>query len=621
MNDIDPRLWYLIGGLLAVGLVAGLVWYVRQISLKRAAVPSAFLIALAVHAALGAGLFYVGLGQQIVEAVQKAQAILPSLENYAASTRFEAHEGYRSAAQPFELVKELGAKDSVATTDLPQLPLATPEMRISAGGLKVELPVPREETPGQRAEEMTPAPNTPAPSAPARTAVREVEAPAVPDAPLENVASVPSQTPVESRAAAEPVDLVRAPAVVDPLAKAGPVRGAIPGGPGEKIVPGDLRDDRAGLPLPPVRPANTGAPLVRASRPALEDVTVSTDPLPTGTAEPGAGGGSKTGKGIVAVDVARQGTQLPGVNLGPPGTGGSGGASGPSGVSTDDLGSLPKPGGGLAPDVPNAVPTFGPGGLPQRRGVNLGVATGDTFVDQRQRDKDLITDGQMKGQKILMINFFRDDEVETSPLAGELTTKGFDVERIAHPLPPLAEFEALLDKSQQLWLWSSGEADRLPKSHLQAVLKRWKEGKLAICLLADNTPFTAEAAAILAAISPGSTISGSYLGTKDLRARSNRGSGFDSKSTLFHNLTILYEGTTVSTMSGPGLVPVCYASNGAPLIATFQQKGSSRLVVHGGFTSFFRRFWNDEGVSRFAINCAAWLSGVEGKTEDSKDKK
>lgn len=380
MNDIDGRLWYVIGGLLVLGVVGGLIWYVRQISLKRAAVPSAFLIALAIHAALGAGLFYVGLGEHIIEAVHKAQAVLPSLESYAASTRYEAQEGYRPAPQPFELVKELGAKDSVATAEVPQLPLATPEMRISAGGVKVELPVPREETPGKRAEEMAPAPSTPEATAPARSGVRDVETPEVPEAPLENVASLPAQVPVEQRAPAEPVEIARAPAVVDPLAKAGPVKGSIPADSGAGVLPGDLRDDRASLPVDPVRPTQVGSPLTRASRPAFDDAPIAADPLRTGSSEPGAAGSGKPGKSAVAVDVARQGTQLPGVNLGPPSAGGSGSASTPGGLSTGDLAKSANLSGGLASSVPNAVPTFGPGSLPQRRGVDVGLASADSSI-------------------------------------------------------------------------------------------------------------------------------------------------------------------------------------------------------------------------------------------------
>lgn len=223
---------------------------------------------------------------------------------------------------------------------------------------------------------------------------------------------------------------------------------------------------------------------------------------------------------------------------------------------------------------------------------------------------DLIVDGQMKGQKILLISFYVDEEVDTTPLTKALETKGYVVEWMKPPLIPLAEFAAKIEGCRQLWLFSS-EKDRLPATHLQALIARWRSGRLAICLLADNYPFTVEAEVVLNAISPGSTITGDYLGERKLSPRGAVGPGFDRNSPLFHNVESLYEGTTISTVSGPLLTPVCYASNGLPLIATLKQAGSSRLLVHCGFTSFYERFWDDAGVSRFAVNVAGWLSDAD----------
>jgi hypothetical protein len=261
----------------------------------------------------------------------------------------------------------------------------------------------------------------------------------------------------------------------------------------------------------------------------------------------------------------------------------------------------------------------------QRRKTEENETTDVTRKNPRQsRDRygnlvgskhDLIVDGQMKGEKILLAAFYEDDDVEQSPLGGALAKKGFEVERIGPQAPPLAAFETKLDDSRQLWLWSSPEDGRLPNSHLQAIVARWRQGKLALCLLADNTPFTREASAVLAAISPGCTLAGDYAGAQILHARQRSGGGFDAQSPLFHNVSALFEGRTVSTMSGPGLVPVCYASNGSPLIATLRQPGSSRLVVHGGFTSMYKSLWDESGISRFAVNCAGWLGEADAGAE------
>ena len=35
--------------------------------------------------------------------------------------------------------------------------------------------------------------------------------------------------------------------------------------------------------------------------------------------------------------------------------------------------------------------------------------------------------------------------------------------------------------------------------------------------------------------------------------------------------------------------------------------------MHCGFTSLYERFWDDAGVSRFAVNVAGWLSEADKK--------
>jgi hypothetical protein len=224
---------------------------------------------------------------------------------------------------------------------------------------------------------------------------------------------------------------------------------------------------------------------------------------------------------------------------------------------------------------------------------------------------DLIRDGEMRGQKILMIEFPNYSEVQDSPLSDALTTKGFEVERLSTPLPKLSDFVSKLDAADQLWVWSSMYDGLLPESHLKAIVERWKSGRLALCLLADNTPHTKEAAQILSAIVPNCVISGSYEGETQLVAKGDTNRGFDPQSPIFHNITTFYEGTTISSPYGPPeLKAVCWASNELPVVSTIE-RGSSRLIVHCGFTCYFVQFWDDAGVRRFAVNSAGWLSGLK----------
>ncbi len=221
---------------------------------------------------------------------------------------------------------------------------------------------------------------------------------------------------------------------------------------------------------------------------------------------------------------------------------------------------------------------------------------------------DLGGTNSLKGTRILIATFDHDPDVENSPLPDALRAKGATVERVRYPLPQPASWRSILEKTDQLWIWSSGEASHLQKQHAAAIIERWQSGKLDLCLLADNEPYTREAAGILAGIIPGSQIKGDFQGEEVIGPRINgAGPGFDSSCKLFSGLEHVFEGNTISSPSGKGLVPVCWASDGRPLLATFEKEGSSRLAVFGGFTSFYGRFWNKAGTPRLAVNLAAWL--------------
>ena len=238
-------------------------------------------------------------------------------------------------------------------------------------------------------------------------------------------------------------------------------------------------------------------------------------------------------------------------------------------------------------------------------------------------DYDLGGKDSLKGQRIMIATFDHDPDVEGSPLAEALRAKGANVERVRYPLPQPAAWRAALAGVDQLWLWSSKEATHLPKAHLAALVERWKEGNLAICLLADNTPYTQEAAKVLAAVVPGSRIVGDYQGEQILTGRAKAGEpGFDSTNPLFAGLERVFEGNTISSVTGKGLMPVCWASNGLPLIVTYQAGTSSRLIAFGGFTSFYERFWHKAGTARLSVNMAAWLAekSAAGKDASLADK-
>lgn len=237
---------------------------------------------------------------------------------------------------------------------------------------------------------------------------------------------------------------------------------------------------------------------------------------------------------------------------------------------------------------------------------------------------DLGGKASLKGQRIMIVTFDHDPDVEGSPLPEALRTKGANVERVRYPLPQLAAWRTMLDKTDQLWLWSSEEVTHLPAEHLAALTQRWKAGKLGLCLLADNEPYVKEASRVLTSLIPGSRITGKYSGEKVLSARNGEsGPGFDAANPLFTGLGHVYEGNTISTPSGKGLSTVCWASDGKPVLATYQTGDSSRLLVFGGYTSFYEQFWGKAGTARLATNMAAWLradaASESGSSIASKD--
>jgi hypothetical protein len=227
-------------------------------------------------------------------------------------------------------------------------------------------------------------------------------------------------------------------------------------------------------------------------------------------------------------------------------------------------------------------------------------------------EHDLGGKDSLKGQRVMIVSFDHDPDVESSPLPDALRAKGATVERVRYPLPQAAAWNAMLDNTDQLWLWSSNNINEshLPKEHLAAMIERWKAGKLALSLLADNSPYTQEAGKVLGALVPGSKIAGDYTGEKILSARSgSTGPGFDAGVPLFAGLEKVFEGNTISAITGKGLTPVCWASDGKPLLVSFRQGTSSRLLAFGGYTSFYRSLWDKAGTARLATNMAVWLVG------------
>ena len=248
--------------------------------------------------------------------------------------------------------------------------------------------------------------------------------------------------------------------------------------------------------------------------------------------------------------------------------------------------------------------------------VIANVSERDRFKNLVGSSNDLVRDRQISGKKISVLNLCRLTQLDNSPLYDALKDKGFEVELLHAPLPDPARFAQDIETTDQLWVFSSDGSSNFTNAHASAIINRWRSGKLALFLLADNDPFVYEANRLLEMMSTNGQIrvSGDYRGMQYLTAGTeNQSGGFDRTCPLFHNVETLYEGITISSVqsSGRALKPVCWASNGKPLIATYEGNGRGRLIIHCGFTSFFSNFWTDAGVRRLAVNSAGWLSGLD----------
>ena len=122
--------WWILLALLIAALLAALVWYVRQVSLRRAPVPGFLLIALLVHMFLASGMFFVGLGGELAEQIKiKLQEIIAM--DYAGGQ----HQSHEQGQEAYEKVADLTSVEAVETTDvirqdvkMPSVPVPTEEL-------------------------------------------------------------------------------------------------------------------------------------------------------------------------------------------------------------------------------------------------------------------------------------------------------------------------------------------------------------------------------------------------------------------------------------------------------------------------------------------------------------
>jgi len=219
---------------------------------------------------------------------------------------------------------------------------------------------------------------------------------------------------------------------------------------------------------------------------------------------------------------------------------------------------------------------------------------------------DLAVDGAFEGQTVFVIDLYRND---FSRATEAIRKKGFNVVRMQN-VPPLAEFEAGLAKSNQFWIIASCDgAVHLSKAHQQAV-RRFFEAGHGVYLWGDNDPCNADADSLATTLID-ARVTGDVWGDQVVGRSEGAGkAGVVRDHLLSTGVENIYEGITVATVQPAGaMTPVIYGSAGNLVTAAFEAKGR-RLIVDGGFTRLSNK-WDSAGTGRYVMNAAAWLANYE----------
>ena len=133
---------------------------------------------------------------------------------------------------------------------------------------------------------------------------------------------------------------------------------------------------------------------------------------------------------------------------------------------------------------------------------------------------DLAVDGAFKGKTIAVLQEYVEPSFDFSLPKQALAQKGFNVVRWIGGPPPVKEFEAALEKSNQFWL-ISGSAARMTPDHIAAV-KRFYEAGHGVYIWGDNEPYYVDANALGKALI-GVTMTGNLPGTATVGLQAKKG--------------------------------------------------------------------------------------------------
>ena len=119
--------WWIVAFLLTLAFLAALIWYLREVSLKRLPVPGFFLTALLIHILLGVSSFYMYFGEGIYRQIKKEFEII-------VAGRMEdpdLHQSHEPGEEAYEKLADLKSIERQETeiarrvTEMPNVPVPT----------------------------------------------------------------------------------------------------------------------------------------------------------------------------------------------------------------------------------------------------------------------------------------------------------------------------------------------------------------------------------------------------------------------------------------------------------------------------------------------------------------
>lgn len=124
---LSEILWWVVLALLILALLAALIWYLREVSLRRAPVPGFFLLALLLHILLLGGAFLVPLdGVTLAERIAKEFEKIVATDVQLEST----HQSHERGQESYEKVADLQSVETLKISETPRRVTETPNVPV-----------------------------------------------------------------------------------------------------------------------------------------------------------------------------------------------------------------------------------------------------------------------------------------------------------------------------------------------------------------------------------------------------------------------------------------------------------------------------------------------------------